>query len=536
MNNWTVRTRIIGAFAAIIAIMIALGAVSYTGLRTIRGQALQIEKDVLPGVVISAKSQALARELLLAVTTHSAAANVRAREQAEEKIAQLLQVAGQNDEEYRKTIIDESDRKLFGAMHDARDRFATAFRTASTDKIISEDELALQLHPPLDEYVKLSDSLFELNRSQGEQASIDITSSADKSLWALGPSLILATIVAIVCSWLLVQLIQRALARLMSVTSVMSAGDFRQRIHIVRRDELGLLGEGINRMADDLTGLIGQVQLSGVQVNSSATEIAATSKQQQATVTEIAATTAEVGATASRISSTSKELARTMAELSEVADQTSALAQGGQGGLQRMESTMGMIGAASDLINSRLALLSEKAANIGMVVTTINKVADQTNLLSLNAAIEAEKAGEHGRGFAVVAREIRRLADQTAIATFDIEQIVKEMQSAVSAGVMGIDKFADEVRRGREAIVEVTTQLTEIIGQVQSLPPSFEAVNQGVQSQSISAGQISEALAQLSVASQQTADSLRQSNMAIEQLNDAARGLQSGVSRFTLAA
>lgn len=536
MNNWTVRTRIISAFAAVITIMIALSAVSYTGLRTIRAQALQIEKDVLPGVVISAKSQLLARELLFAVNTHAGTTSATTRQQSTDRIGELLQIAAKNDDAYEATIIEESDRLLFASMRNARERFATAYQAARADDVISDKELSSELTPPLEEYVKLGDSLFELNRGQGAAASVDITASANKSLWTLGPALILAIIVAVACSWMLVRLIQSALARLMSVTSVMSAGDFRQRIHVMRRDELGLLGEGINRMADDLTGLIGQVQQSGVQVNSSATEIAATSKQQQATVTEIAATTAEVGATASRISATSKELARTMADLSEVADQTSTLAEGGQGGLQRMESTMGQIGAASDLINSRLALLSEKATNIGMVVTTISKVADQTNLLSLNAAIEAEKAGEHGRGFAVVAREIRRLADQTAIATFDIEQIVKEMQSAVSAGVMGIDKFADEVRRGREAIGEVTTQLSEIIVQVQTLPPSFESVNEGVQSQSISAAQISEALAQLSVASQQTADSLRQSNMAIEQLNDAARGLQTGVSRFTLAA
>ncbi|MEO6209520.1 MAG: methyl-accepting chemotaxis protein [Gemmatimonadaceae bacterium] len=536
MNNWSVRTRIIGAFAAVIAIMGAIGAVSYLGLRTIRGEAIRIENDVLPGVVISAKSQSLARELLLAVTAHASAGNARLKQQSTDRIENLLRVASQNDEDYRRTIIDESDRKLFGAMHDARDRFAAAYQAAVADNQITDTELSATLRPTLEEYVKLSDSLFELNRSQGVDASVQITASADRSLWTLGPSLIVATIVAVLCSWMLVRLIQSALARLMSVTSVMSAGDFRQRVQIVRRDELGLLSEGINQMADDLTGLIGQVQESGVQVNSSATEIAATSKQQQATATEIAATTAEVGATASRISETSKELVRTMTELAAVADETSTLAEGGQGGLQRMESTMGQIGAASDLINSRLALLSEKAANISMVVTTINKVADQTNLLSLNAAIEAEKAGEHGRGFAVVAREIRRLADQTALATFDIEQIVKEMQSAVSAGVMGIDKFADEVRRGREAITDVTTQLAEIIGQVQTLPPSFDAVTQGVQSQSISAAQISEALAQLSVASQQTADSLRQSNSAIEQLNTAARGLQSGVSRFTLAA
>ena len=98
---------------------------------------------------------------------------------------------------------------------------------------------------------------------------------------------------------------------------------------------------------------------------------------------------------------------------------------------------MGQVVDASAAINSRLATLSEKATNIGMVVTTITKVADQTNLLSLNAAIEAEKAGDYGRGFGVVATEIRRLADQTAVATSDIEQIVKEMQSAVAAGRYG---------------------------------------------------------------------------------------------------
>jgi methyl-accepting chemotaxis protein WspA len=393
-----------------------------------------------------------------------------------------------------------------------------------------------QLRPALAHYIALTDSLLEENKRSGEDTALGILRDVSTAAWTLVPAITLAALVALVCAVLLVRLIQQGFARLMSVAAVMSAGDFRQREEVSRRDELGMLGEGINKMADDLTGLIGQVQQSGIQVNSSATQIAATSKQQQATATEIAATTSEVGATASRISATSKELARTVEEVSDVATQTSLLAQSGQGGLRRMEASMHQIGEASNLINSRLALLSEKAANIGMVVTTINKVADQTNLLSLNAAIEAEKAGEHGRGFAVVAREIRRLADQTAVATFDIEQLVKEMQSAVSAGVMGMDKFSEEVRRGGEAVGVVTTQLSEIIHQVQTLTPSFDAVNEGVQSQSISAQQISDALAQLSVAAQQTADSLRQSNTAIEQLNDAARGLQSGVSRFTLAA
>src|ERR671931_1450091 len=124
---------------------------------------------------------------------------------------------------------------------------------------------------------------------------------------------------------------------------------------------------------------------------------------------------------------------------------------------------------ATRTIAERLTAIQQRANDITSVVTTITKVADQTNLLSLNAAIEAEKAGEYGRGFAVVATEIRRLADQTAVATYDIEQMVKEIQSAVSAGVMGMDKFSEQVRRGMQDIQQVGAQLSQIIHQVQAL-------------------------------------------------------------------
>src|SRR5262249_7447528 len=152
----------------------------------------------------------------------------------------------------------------------------------------------------------------------------------------------------------------------------------------------------------------------------------------------------------------------------------------------------------------------------------ITKVADQTNLLSLNAAIEAEKAGEYGRGFAVVATEIRRLADQTAVATYDIEQTVKEIQAAASAGVMSMDRFSEAVRRGMREIQQVGDQLSQIIQQVQALAPRFQVVNEGMQAQALGAEQITNALAQLGEAVQQTVESLRESNQVIDGLNQAA--------------
>jgi methyl-accepting chemotaxis protein WspA len=319
------------------------------------------------------------------------------------------------------------------------------------------------------------------------------------------------------------------LGQLVGAIEQMRNGDFTKRLELKQKDEFGILGEGLNRLADELSVLVGQVQRSGVQVNITATEIAATSREQQTTTTEIAATTAEIGATSKQISATSRELDKTMNEVVDVAHETAELAGSGQNGIAKMEMTMRQIMDASGSISGKLAVLNEKTANINSVVTTITKVADQTNLLSLNAAIEAEKAGEYGLGFAVVAMEIRRLADQTAVATYDIEKMVKEMQSAVTAGVMGMDKFSEEVRRGVDEIRQVSGQLAQIIHQVQTLTPRFATVSEGMHAQ-----QISETLTQLSEAAHQTADSLRQSNIAIEQLNEAARGLQTSVARFKL--
>jgi methyl-accepting chemotaxis protein WspA len=329
--------------------------------------------------------------------------------------------------------------------------------------------------------------------------------------------------------------VTQPLKNLVTALDRLRQGDFTARLTLQRHDEFGVLGNGLNRLADDLSELVGQVQRSGIQVNTTATEIAASAKEQQSTSHEIAATTAEIGATSKQISATSKELVKTMNEVNKVAEATTELAGSGQAAIARMENTMRQMMEASSSITGKLAVLSEKTTNINSVVTTITKVADQTNLLSLNAAIEAEKAGEYGLGFAVVAMEIRRLADQTAVATFDIERMVKEMQSAVAAGVMGMDKFSEEVRRGVEEIRQVSTQLAQIIHEVQTLTPRFQTVNEGMHAQATGAQQISETLIQLSEAAQQTAESLRQSNQAIEQLNSAARGLQTSVARFKLA-
>jgi len=345
---------------------------------------------------------------------------------------------------------------------------------------------------------------------------------------------VMVTLVSAVFALWITRSITVPLQRAVQTAQQVAGGDLAAHIEVRTRDETGQLLAALKNMLQSLAKIVGAVQNSGIQVNSSVTAIAATGKEQQATASEIAATTTEIGATSKEISATSRELVKTMSEVSAVADQSATLANSGQAGLLRMEETMRQVMEAAGSINAKLAVLNEKASNINQVVTTITKVADQTNLLSLNAAIEAEKAGEYGRGFAVVASEIRRLADQTAVATYDIEQTVKEIQSAVSAGVMGMDKFSEEVRRGMGEVQHVGGELSQIILQVQALAPRVESVNEGMQAQATGAEQISQALTQLSEATQQTVESLRHSTVAVDGLMEVSVGLHASVSRFKL--
>ncbi|MEN9575037.1 MAG: hypothetical protein RL514_2892 [Verrucomicrobiota bacterium] len=341
-------------------------------------------------------------------------------------------------------------------------------------------------------------------------------------------------IVAIFAGWI-IRDITKPLNDVVSVAGQIASGDLTVNVaNLERTDEMGGLLRTLNRMVRSLTDIVSQVQKSGLQVNTSINQISVTGKQQQATANEIASTATEIGATAKEISATSLELVNMMKDATAVAEDTATLAGKGQEGLARMSATMTQLTDAAGLIQAKLDVLNEKAANINQVVTTITKIADRTNLLSLNAAIEAEKAGEYGRGFSVVATEIRRLADQTAVATYDIEQMVKEVQAAVTAGAMGMATYSGEVRRGGAEVQQVATQLAQVIQQVQALSPRFDLVNTGMQSQATGGQQISDSLNQLTKAVHQTAQSLEQSNQAIEQLKSTAYALREGVARFKL--
>jgi len=345
----------------------------------------------------------------------------------------------------------------------------------------------------------------------------------------------LATILGVTLAALLVaRTISTPIRLAVAAAKQVAGGDLRARLTASGDDETGALLTAIQTMTDDLRGLIGRIQKSSVALISTATAIQATASEQQQVIADYGASTSQAVAAVKQISVTSQELVRTMTEVNDMADHTGRMAAEGRGGLAGMDGTMRQLATSTSSFGAKLAVISERAANINLAVTTITKVADQTNLLSINAAIEAEKAGEYGLGFLVVAREIRRLADQTAVASLDIERMVKEMQNSVSAGVMEMDKFAEQVRSGVQEIGAVSAKLGEIIEGVQGISGRFGQVTEGMRAQSQGAEQIREAMIRLAEGATRTASSLDDFNKATVHLREAVGDLKEEVSRFTI--
>ncbi len=339
-------------------------------------------------------------------------------------------------------------------------------------------------------------------------------------------------LVAFISSFVLLRAMLSPLRKLVATANHLAKGNLGVRVDVTQHDEIAQVGMALNKMAISIEEVLENLQRAGVQLTTTTTEIAAAAKEQETTIVQQETATKEIAVTAKEISATASEFANYIHEVTHAAEETSTLAATGKEGLAKLKNIMKQLVDATTEIADKLSSLNEKTGVITGVITTITKVADRTNLLSLNAAIEAHKLGAKGGSFGVIATEIRRLADQTAFATLDIEKVVHQMVSAVSTSVEGVAKFSEDIRQGVKQANTISGLLTKIIAQVQQQTASFESVNQGMETQSAGAKQITDSIEELSEAAQQSTASIRQFHTALAHLSSAIKDLQSTVARL----
>ena len=334
-----------------------------------------------------------------------------------------------------------------------------------------------------------------------------------------------------------------ATGRVSEASNRLQWGDFRKFVPensdgtpARTRDEICKLISSISVMTENLHSLLARVAQAGNQVAGNASRMSVAIRQIEAAISEQAASTNQVTVTSKEISATGRDIAQRMAGVTRMVEEASETARVGATSLDGIRSVLDELISASTRMTQTLNSINEQSGNIDKIITAITKVANRTNLLSLNAAIEAEKEGDKAGGFSVVAVEMRRLADQTAVAALDIEKQVRNVQHAVREGVSSVESYAGQRQAKSAAVTELSSRLGQVIEGITKLAPEFEAVNKSVQMQSQSAGQIADAMQQLREAASQTKDSLTEFRQVTESLQGAVRDLQEEVGRFTTAA
>ena len=526
MKNWTLRQRILASFAVIIAIMLLMVVVSYSRLLKIEDSEVAVRDDAVPGVYLSSMIRSAWVDSYLQTLELLGLREDKKLSDADKAEFKSFEARIQQQmSNYAQTIAGSEDRSEFDRFEGLHQAYNKSLSTVLDslqrgDLVAARKEFDSQLTPTWTAgRMKLNDIITE-NKNVADRATNAIDDAVSAAKLSMFLSLAVAILAAGLCGLLLMRAIMAPMQRIVEILGTMRDGDLSKRLNLERKDEFNAVETGFNDMMTELTALVSQAQRSSVQVTTSVTEIAATSKQQQATATETAATTTEIGATSREIAATSKDLVRTMTEVSTAADQASVAAGSGQQGLARMEETMHSVMGAADLVNAKLAILNEKAGNINQVVVTIVKVADQTNLLSLNAAIEAEKAGEYGRGFAVVATEVRNLAQRSAAAAKEIKLLIDDSVGKVAAG----SKLVDEAGATMEQVVDSVRKVTAIMADI----------SVATTEQSDGIAQVNQALAQMDGVTQQNAALVEEAAAAAESLQDQASHLADVVSVFKL--
>jgi len=311
-------------------------------------------------------------------------------------------------------------------------------------------------------------------------------------------------------------------------------GDLTKRLDDSTQDELADVSRFFNLFIDKLHHMIGQIASTTEQVASASVQLNATADQMATGAEEVSAQAATVATAGEEMSATSGDIAQNCQLAAEGSKQASDAAVSGAKVVDETISVMNSI--ASRVTDSARSVesLGARSDQIGTIVGTIEDIADQTNLLALNAAIEAARAGEQGRGFAVVADEVRALAERTTRATREIGEMIKAIQHETKDAVTVMNEGVHEVAKGSEKAAESGQALEQILDQINNVTSQIHQVATAAEEQTATTSEISNNMHQITSVIQQTASGAQESSQAAHQLAELAENLRGIVRQFKL--
>jgi|GEM_PF-928131 len=351
--------------------------------------------------------------------------------------------------------------------------------------------------------------------------------------------LVVVLIIALVVATVMLMLSRSIIMPINAMTNVLKdiadgEGDLTKRLPEDRTDEIGAACRQFNIFIDKLHGIIGKVARTTVQVATDSAQLHATAKQMYSGVEDVSIQVGTVATAGEEMSATSSEITRNCQYAAEGSQKATAAAVSGA---RVVDETIAVMTSISDRVKKSAQAvehLGSRSDQIGQIVGTIEDIADQTNLLALNAAIEAARAGEQGRGFAVVADEVRALAERTTRATKEIGEMIRMIQQETKGAVVTMEEGVTEVALGSEKAAGSGRALDNILEQINAVTTQIHQIASAAEEQTATTSEISSNMLQITRVMGQTAKGSQETSVAADQLSRHADELRQIVGQFKL--
>lgn len=456
------------------------------------------------------------------------------------RIQEARGVVGKNLDELSKTIKSTEGKTLMARVQDTRVAYVNSQKVViglieSNKHDEAKKELFGSVRKSQSEYFKAIDELIAFQSKAMDKAGNDVEESVKTTRNITIFTLILASILSILTAITILRSITRPVAELVTANEKLASGDLTVSITVTGADEIGQLAESSRRVIENLKDILNKVADTSSQVASASNQLQSTAEQIATGAEEVAAQTSTVATASEEMAATSSDIARNCSMAAESSQQTSASATRGGAVVQETISGMSKIAERVKLSATTVENLGARSEQIGAIVGTIEDIADQTNLLALNAAIEAARAGEQGRGFAVVADEVRALAERTTKATKEISDMINTIQKETKSAVRAMEEGVSEVEKGAASSEKSGHALEEILAQINEVTMQINQIATAAEEQTATTSEITSNIQQVTDVVHQTSKGASETATAASQLSSNALILQELVRRFKLA-
>jgi methyl-accepting chemotaxis protein len=540
-NNLKIGTRLISGFVLVALIAGLIGFIGIQKIHQIDAADTRLyEKITVPTAQLLAISTDFQR-IRVNVLYVLRATGKADKEKFAQSINTLREEINKNAGLFEKTLLTEEGKKLFADFNKERGNYYPIMEKVLQLSISGNDKEGQaiidsgQLAKIGGDFNETIDKLVDAKIKQAKLNSDDNSATADAASKLMTGFAIAGVLIAIALGLFITRTITAPINKAVGVANSLAQGDLTVEVPLYdSRDELSALLATFRRMVENLRTQTLAIH-EGVNVlASSSGEILASSSQVASSASETASAVNETTATVEEVKQTSQLASQKVRLVAENAQKSLQVSQQGKKSVEDAVQGMNRIREQMETIAESIVNLSEQGQAIGEIIATVNDLAEQSNLLAVNAAIEAAKAGEHGKGFAVVAHEVRSLAVQSKEATAQVRTILNDIQKATNAAVMATEQGSKAVEAGERQSGEAGEAIRLLADSIADSADASTQIAASSHQQMVGMEQVAQAMENIKEASILSVTSTRQAEQSAQNLHELGQKLKGLVERFKL--